>query len=372
MCYNFAEKKWKKGRKMKRILSLLLTLGMLISMPLCLAACKSEESSKKKKKNMSPKLTMTESLPETETETQTAVMTETEGPAETPKETESQESKDPTFGKETTEAPTSTMEGPVETIGPHEAPEYSYQEVTFDPVEISNRDGLTITATGYKMGMGTIRTLTLHIENKSGHTVRINSEMIAVEDFQLLPMYLIDVEDQATVDEDYEFFLTLGDEIGLWNPGKIDLIFSVEYKDNGERYFTERASIRTNLYDENKTYDFSYAAPIFKNDDILISALDYRMTDYNAELVLLLENNSDRTLRVEKETVYVNGIDILCTMICTLEPGNKSVYTLDISKTRLQDAAIKKVETISLQLYYAEKDDYKNKNLCDPVNIKVG
>lgn len=371
MCYNFPEKKRKKGRKMKRFLSLLLTLAMLLSMPLCFAACKSEEKSKKKK-NKNPKITMVQSETDTETESHTAVMTETEVPSETPKETESKESKDPTFGKETTEVPTSSMEGPVETIGPHEVPAYEYQEVTFDPVEISNRDGLTITATGYTTGMGTIRTLTLHIENKSGHAVRINSEMIAVEDFQLLPMYLIDVEDQASVDEDYEFFQTLGEEIGLWNPGKIDLIFSVEYKDNGERYFTQRASIKTNLYDENKTYDFSYAAPIFKNDDISISALDFRMTDYNAELVLLLENNSDRTLRVEKETVYVNGIDILCTMVCTLEPGNKSVYTLDISKSRLEDAAIKKVDTISLQLYYAEKDDYRNKNLCDPVNIKVG
>ena len=345
-----------------------------------MTSCSTEETTKKKKKTKktTTEITSTE-VPDTEpsevptsTDEPGTSLTETEPSVSIPDKTESSEV---TFSKDG--EVTSSMEGPIVQIGPHEFAPYEYVKVDIEDQEILNKDGLSIHVNGYKLGIGTTRDLLMHIENQTGHPVKLSSQLLRINGFEEADLFIKYFDDHASEDFEYEFYISLGDEIGLWDPEKIELSFSVEYTDTQEQYVTELLPILTSLYDEN-TYnesadiDFSHGVPLYDDGKIRVIAIDYKIEDYgDAKLIFYIENNTDVAMMFQKEELLVNGVDAPFFIFRTVQAHSKSIETMYFYESTLKENNIDRIRNISLILKISEDGNYTDKTLTDPLTISV-
>lgn len=351
---------------MKRFASILMTLIMLLAFPLTLCACNKSDKGNDGRSFLGRQIT------ESEVETFTE-------PVPTVPPTEPVTSSDPDPTTPTTDdlsktsKMTTSFDCPVETIGPHEIPEYEYQEIKIEDTEIWNKEGLSIHVYGYELGYGTTRTLKLRVDNQTGHPVKLNLERIAVDGFSEIPLWLAECENGITTECDLEFFMTVGDYIGDWNPGRFDIIFKVEYTDTQATYLTDLMTFYTSVYDENKTFDLSYGYTVYDADGIKITVLDYVISNRgDADILMLIENNTDMDIIVRDEESLINNLPVDLFMFKMLAPGEKVIDTVSIYEDNLKDAKITKVETIGMKLSIQKGDDRANEIKCDPFTISVG
>ena len=261
------------------------------------------------------------------------------------------------------------------TIAPHEIPDYEYQEISIEDTEVLNRDGLSVYILGGSLGEGPTRILKMRVVNNNiyNETVKLKVEKLVVDGFSDTPLWERIYEMGTTTESELEFDMNLGNSIGIWNPGKIDIKISVVYNEFIPQinYFTN-VTVYTSLYDSSKTYDFPYAYTFYDKDGVKMSVLDYKYSSSgDAELLFLFENNTEGGITIGTEDSLVNGIPVYLNVYSMLDPGEKTVYSTHIYKNDLEKAKITKVDTISMTLYYKKDSNYKNKIKCNPFEISV-
>lgn len=379
MCYNFTERK-ETGESMKKRVSIFLVMTMLLTMLAAVSACKSEETTKKKKKTTKKTKETVETTDPDDTETEPADSSTDTPTTETPESsdasdpTDTSDSSDMSFGKDQNPS-THGPEGEILQIGPHEIPEYEYHQVSVEEQELVNSEGLVVKITGYKLGNGTDRTFQLNVDNQTGHPVKMMSEFFAVNGFELSGFFVGEFEDQTNTDTEFEFFMTLGTDIGDWDPRTVDFRFSVEYTDTEATYKTEPVRIVTSAYEEGNEpqYDFSYGATLFDDGTMKVVAIDFGSDNWGGnELVLYIENNRDTTMLFQKDLLRVNGIDISELLYKFIQPHSKAIAYITFFESDLEEADITKIETITLSILIQEDGNYKDKIIGDPVTIEVG
>ena len=349
---------------MKRVLSKLLVLSLVIVIPLSICSCKKKDGSKKLTRRTGIK---------TESVTETDVPTSTPEPDVSPEPTETvpASSSDETLSKGSEN--TSSYDCEVQVLPPREVPAYEYQEIKIEDTEILNKDGLSIHVYGFDVGMGSERSIHMKVDNQTGHPVTLHLEKLVLDGFCEIPMWMMDFENGVATECELSFYLTLGSDIGLWNPGKIDISFRVEYKDTQETYVSELATVYTSVYDSSKTYDFPDAYTVYEEGGIKISLLGYipAASRSDASLVFLIENNSEHEITVKTEESLINGIPLNVHLFKSLLPGEKSVATPTIYQSKLKEAKISSIKTISMILRIQFDNDYKNSFVIDPFAVSV-
>ena len=347
--------------KMKRFFSVFLTTAIIASMSLALCSCSRNEKSKASAKK--PRI-KTESVTESEpTDT-------TPEPQVSPDPTDTSESTDETLSKGS--EITSSYDCEVETLAPHEVPDYVYQEITIEDTEILNQEGLSVHVYGFKLGTGTNRSLLMRVDNQTGHPVKLDLQKMKVDGFCEIPMWMMEFENGTTTECELEFFLTVGDYIGLWNPGKIELLFEVKYTDTESTYKTALLPVYTSAYDETKTYEFPYALVIYDADGVKISVLEYELTKRgDAYLRFIIENNSDKEIVVREEESLINGVPVELSMFDMMDPGDKAITYTSILASKLSDAKITQIKTIGMILSIEFDHDYNTQIKTEPFTISV-
>ena len=259
------------------------------------------------------------------------------------------------------------------TIAPHEIPDYEYQEISIEDTEVLNRDGLSVYILGGSLGEGPTRILKMRVVNNNiyNETVKLKVEKLVVDGFSDTPLWERIYEMGTTTESELEFDMNLGNSIGLWNPGKIEIKFKVDFDWELTNYFTD-VTVYTSLYDSSKTYDFPYAYTFYDKDGVKMSVLDYKYSSSeDAELLFLFENNTEGGITIGTEDSQVNGIPVYLNVYSMLDPGEKTVYSTHIYKNDLEKAKITKVDTISMTLYYKKDSNYKNKIACNPFELSI-
>ena len=263
----------------------------------------------------------------------------------------------------------------LETIGPHEIPEYEYQEISIEDTEVLNRDGVSVHILGGSLGEGPTRVLKMRVVNNNiyNRELKLKVEKLVIDGFSDTPLWERIYEMGTTTESELEFDMNLVNSIGIWNPGKIDIKFSVVYDEFIPQinYFTD-VTVYTSLYDPSKTYDFPYAYTFYDKDGVKMSVLDCKYSSSgDAELLFLFENNAECGIMVRTEDSLVNGLPVYLNVISMLDAGEKTVYSTHIYKSALEEANITKVDTISMTLYYKKDSNFKDKIECDPFAISI-
>lgn len=349
---------------MKRAISLLTVLAMMTSFACFFSSCKKDENSADGKS-----LLKYASPTETETETETGPVIQTQTDPIDPTDTDPTSSSSDSLQKTSIE--TTSYDCPTSVIGPHEIPEYAYQEILIEDTVILDKDGLTIHVNGYQLGMGTERLLMMHLENQTGHPISLNLKSLSVDGFKVSPMWLKKFEDGASEDFDVEFFLTLGNEIGLWDPGMFQIRFEVEYTDTESVYVSDPATFYTSVYDPAKVYDLPYATVLFEDANVRISAVDFVYFRDEPRLYILYENLSAEAYTFRFEESLINGYPASLFTYVGLEPGEKYIDTLYIRESDLEEIGVDTIETISGIIMYSTADNYFDGTLCDPFTLSV-
>ena len=320
---------------MKRFASILTVLVLILMVPMSFGACKKTEGKNEEQ-------------------------LETTGSNEIP-EPENQET-----SIEVTEIQSGT-------IGPHEIPESEYQEISIEDTEVLNRDGVSVHILGGSLGEGPTRVLKIRVVNNNiyNRELKLKVEKLVVDGFSDTPLWERIYEMGTTTESELEFDMNLGNSIGIWNPGKIEIKFKVDFDWELTNYYTD-VTVYTSLYDSSKTYDFPYAYTFYDKDGVKLSVLDYKYSSSgDAELLFLFENNTEGGITISTEDSQVNGIPVYLNVYSMLDPGEKTVYSTHIYKNDLENAKITKVDTISMTLYYKKDSNYKNKIKCNPFEISV-
>ncbi len=324
---------------MKRFASILTVLVLILMVPMSFGACKKTEGKNEEQ-------------------------LETTGSNEIP-EPENQET-----SIEVTEIQSGT-------IGPHEIPESEYQEISIKDTEVLNREGLSIHILGGSLGEGPTCVLKMRVVNNNiyNRNVKLKVEKLVIDGFSDTPLWEREYEMGTTTESELEFDMNLGNSIGIWNPGKIEIRFKVVYSDNDYPKFINYSTdvtVYTSLYDSSKTYDFPYAYTFYDKDGVKMSVLDYKYSSSgDADLLFLFENNTEDGITIGTEDSQVNGLPVYLNVYSMLDAGEKTVYTTHVYKNNLEDAKITKVDTIGMTLYYKKDSNYKNKIKCNPFEISV-
>lgn len=348
---------------MKKLLSKLMVLILVIGIPLSVCSCKHENGAKK--------ITRRSALTK-ESTTETDIPVSSSEPEVSPEPTESEPTTTTSETLSKGSEITSTYDCDVAVLPPREVPEYQYQEVKIEDTEIHNKDGLSIHVYGYELGIGTTRSLLMKVDNQTGHPVKLSLERLSVDGYSMIPLWMMSYENGQTTDCSLEFFQTIGTEIGLWNPGKFEISFKVEYTDTQETYVTELAPVFTSLYDENNTFEIPYEYVVYEKDGIKISVLGYNPPSKSeASLLILIENNSEHDIQVKTEESLVNGIPVNVHLFQQLVPGQKVIATPMIYKSKLDEVKISTIKTISMILRIQFDSDYKNYIILDPFAVSV-
>ena len=323
---------------MKRFASILTVLVLILMVPMSFGACKKTEGKNEEQ-------------------------LETTGSNEIP-EPENQET-----SIEVTEIQSGT-------IGLHEIPESEYQEISIEDTEVLNREGVSIHILGGSLGEGPTRVLKMRVVNNNiyNRELKLKVEKLVFDGFSDTPLWERKYEMGTTTESELEFNMNLGNSIGIWNPGKIEIKFKVDFDHELINYFTD-VTVYTSLYDSSKTYDFPYAYTFYDKDGVKMSVLNYEyFSSGDAELQFLFENNTEDGITISTdhaEDSLVNGLPIYLNVYSMLDPGEKTVYSTHIYKNDLEKAKITKVDTISMTLYYKKDSNYKNKIKCNPFEISI-
>ncbi|MBO4687339.1 MAG: hypothetical protein J5636_02385 [Clostridiales bacterium] len=361
---------------MKKRISVLLVLAMLLSMTTALASCSKAEETTKKKKTKKTKETVETTDPDL-TDTEPSESPSKDIPTETPESsddvvpTDTSDSSDASFGKDSEVSSMVEEQGTIVQIGPHEIPAYEYHQVTVEEQEIVNVDGLVIKVTGYSLQNGNARTFKMNIDNQTGHPIKLMNEMLRINGFEMSGFFYEELEDQTNTDVDFEFFMTLGTDIGDWDPRTVDMKFSVEYTDTEATFKTDVGSFQTSLAGEEVSYDFSYGATLFDDGTMNVTAIDYSTDSYGDGILLLyIENNRDTTMLFDREYIRVNGVELTTLIYSFVEPHSKKIESVYIRKSQLDELNIKDVKTIALTMMIREEDNFQDKIYGEPVIIK--
>ncbi|MBP5491731.1 MAG: hypothetical protein J6Y08_02695 [Clostridiales bacterium] len=359
---------------MKKFLSVILALMMVFSSGVVLTSCSSskeeEKTSSQKKKKKKDKDDDDDDETESKGFLSQSIPDDGSDSSSVPTVTVNSDlSKDPT-GPDTS---TSMLDGPVVEIGPHEIPAYSYTQVTLEPQEIWNQEGLVITVTGYKLGAGNQREFLLTVVNGTGHKVKLDSEMMAINGVQQTDWYIEEIEDGQTIESSFFYFLSLGDELGIWDPGMVQTILTVYYDDGASSYRTPILTFYTSVYDPNFAVDVSYGVELYNDGQVRFTAYHYvapsRYDD--GYLYIFIENYSDKELSIWAENVVINGIEGDFYLSSYVMPGYKAVGSVRLSKTKLEEIGVDKIENIGLIIRFNPSDDYSTKYYTNPVTISV-
>ncbi|MBO4747921.1 MAG: hypothetical protein IKX04_02820 [Clostridiales bacterium] len=350
---------------MKKAISLLTVFAMMTSFACFFSSCKKDDSSSGGKS-----LLRSVAHSEKETETEPVIPTDTVPTDTVPTDTDPTDTSRDSLQKTSVE--TTSYDCPVSVIGPHEIPSYEYKDIQIADTLILDKDGLTIHVNGFDLGLGTERMLLMHLDNQTGHPISLSLRYLSVDGFNVLPMWLKKFDDGASEDFDVGFYMTLGNEIGLWDPGMFEISFEVEYTDTEASYVSDRAKFSTSVYDPNKVYDLSYAAVLVENENVRISAVDYVIYNGEPRLYLMYENLSaeeEYTFRFDES--LLNGVPASLFTVVTLGPGEKQIDTIYLGESYLEECGIDSIETISAIMMYSGKDEYFNGTLCDPFTLSV-
>lgn len=342
--------------KAMRLLSGILAICMLTS------ACQAEETTKKSKKSKKS----TKSKVTTE-----SIETEPTEPDDDP--SDSSDTSEMTVTRTTDVASILFPDAPVLEIGPHETAPYAYQKVEIAEQTVWNENGVTITATGYKLENKISFYVLLHVVNQSGHPVSILSDSGYMDGFYVSAYSSAELEDGMEDDAHIMVYSSLGSYIGDWNPGLIEVSFKIEFPDIKQTQQTPYLPIHTSLEGQVQIMDFSCGAELYNDGSIRAVAYDFHQKDNkDYALYIYVENNSDTDYYVKDGITYLNGMETDPFVMERVDAHKKCVAEVRFYKDDLESWGVcPPIKEILISLAFAPVDDFFNEQSTDPVRVKV-
>ncbi len=233
------------------------------------------------------------------------------------------------------------------------------------------KDNFKITATGLELGSLWGSGVKLLLENGSDKTVRFSCQYVVVNNYMISDL-LFSAEVAAGKKSNETLYFSNFDESGITKIGCIELYLRIiDSESYDEIAATGRLEIKTNLYDamDGATAD---GTEIFNKEGVRVVAKYLsESTIWGKSVVLYIENNSDKDLRIDVEDLSVNDFSFSNLDMFTVLAGKKSVDAITLFDSELEKNNIDTVEKVEFKLEFMEPESYHALFASDVLTVQV-
>lgn len=239
------------------------------------------------------------------------------------------------------------------------------KKLTITEQVLHDSDGVKITVTG--VGESIFGTeIKIFIENNTDKDIVVQSEYIIVNNYMIDALFSEDVP--AGKKANGEITLMGLDDAGIT---KIGLNETYMYTADSSTFkrITEfgHAEIRTNLYDVmdgNK----SIGTTLMERDGIKVVAQHINNDSFwGKDVVLYIENNSDKDVTLSVENLSVNDFAIDGLDVFTVLAGKKTVDSITLFESELEENNIETVTKVEFKLWAYDPSTFKTHFTSDVI-----
>ncbi len=249
-----------------------------------------------------------------------------------------------------------------------------FTEAAIEQTELYNDNGITVTATGFDANASYGPEIGIEVVNDSDMTVEVSADDVSVNGYMLEPGLLyIAASPGETVDDEITLYNYMLDASGIDTVAEISLSIVLTNSETMEGIDVgDRVTLTTTAADEfTQTVDDS-GDVIYDEDGIRVVNQGLMEDDtWDGDLVLYIENGTDKYIGVTGENVTINGqLEENTNFWADLQPDTRAVtsmYLLDIEDQDINN--IDDIKEISFQILIVDQDEWEQMDESDNITL---
>lgn len=235
---------------------------------------------------------------------------------------------------------------------------------------VYEENGLKITAIGLEQGnIGNLK-LTLLIENDSDKDLTIQSENTSINGYMIHSMMSANVLSGKKINTSMDFWNDDLTELGIEEICDICFSFYIfNQNDWSDNYTTEWIDLVTN---STYTQQYDDSGVILYNENDIKIVFKGVAPDYLGQNVLLyVENNSEKDITINARDTSINGYMIMGTCSIDVSSGKKALDSISFFSSTLADNSITDIYNVELYFHIYNSDDWQDYINTDIINISI-
>ena len=225
---------------------------------------------------------------------------------------------------------------------------------------VLDESGVKITVTGLEKDSLMGADLQLLIENNSGANLTVQARNTSINGYMVEGIMSVDIADGKKANDTLSFMDSDLEACGIETIADIELSFYIFYTDDWETYLeSDLVQLKTSAAEGfTYTYDDS-GTPVYEGNNVRIIAKSLMVDDIlGPEVVLYIENNSDRAVIIQTRDVSVNGFMIDGLLSCEVTPGKRAVDGISFWEDDLEANGIEEIENVELVFSVVDADSF--------------
>jgi len=235
--------------------------------------------------------------------------------------------------------------------------------------EIFRKNGIVITATGLTDSYLSWD-LNLKITNNSGRDITVQTRNEAINGLMISGIISSNVLNGKSTYDEVSFLKSEMSKSDIFQIGTIDFDFHIFDSDTWESIMDDtHVSIEI---DESVNQYVNSAGNVLYNYDgikIVLKGLSDSNNGYSKDIIVYMENNSDRALCVQTRDCSVNDIMISPIFSHDILPGYKAFTEISFDNSSLEKAKISSINKVELKFNVFNWSDYEDEHLSDTITF---
>ena len=232
-------------------------------------------------------------------------------------------------------------------------------EVTIDEQVLLDQDGIKITAVGLAPDeIFDAQAIELDLENSSDQNVTVQLSDVSINGYMMSPLFSCDLAAGKKTKDTIEFYNYELADCGIEKIAQVELQFNILNTESYETIFdSDNISIATSAKDYQQSYDAS-GEVLYDDNGIKVVAKTLDTSDdlFGPELLLYVENNSDKIINVSTDNESVNGYMNDVLYYTEVLPGKKSVDGMTFYD--LEANGIEEINDVEFSITIMDSDTY--------------
>ena len=245
--------------------------------------------------------------------------------------------------------------------------------VTIEKQVLVDQNGIVISALEYVYDADGKEGIMLSVTNNTDSTISIYTDTIIVDNYAISSYFMEDVAAGETVNSMLEFELFDLDPAFVGAVEQVELALVV-YDTNScdEVLTTDLINIQTSAYANPDEVSIPEGVELYNEGGIKIIGM-YVDPDgiYGTDVMLYVENTSDKNIEIEAVKVVANGVEMESWFDGFVNAGKKKVGPLELNNEEQVDGEVEKVEDVEVQFEIMDRDTYDIIGYSDTVKFNV-
>lgn len=214
--------------------------------------------------------------------------------------------------------------------------------------------------------------LKLVIENNSGQDLTVQARNTSVNGYMVETIMSVDVVNGKKANDSLTFMESSLEMCNIKTIADIEFSFYIFDSESWDEYLeSDPIVVKTSAAD---TYEYAYddsGELAYEADGVkivvkgLVEDANYLGTD----LVVYIENNTDRFITVQTNDVSVNGFMLDPIFSCDVAPGKHAIDGMTFMSTELEENEITDIASVELSFHIFDLEDWMNSTDTESITI---